>query len=183
MIILLIVFIQKKNSCSLYKIVQMKKYGYSFLSIAFLGVVITSCSFYHGKPSGVVAWNLSDPDAINPIIAITAQAQDINNNVFQPLMNFDYHTLKLVPVLADSLPIVLLDSSGHMNITFEIRKEAKWDNGSPITAKDVEFTLKVIKNTSVNDESLRSYYNMVSDIIMYPVNPRKFTVVYNEKYM
>jgi peptide/nickel transport system substrate-binding protein len=161
----------------------MKKYGHYSLVILFFGLLLTSCSSYKRDPSEVVVWDLADPQMINPILAGDAEAQDIDNNVFQPLMNFDYRTLKLVPILADSLPAVRVDSAGRMLITLEIRKEAKWDNGTPVTAKDVEFTFKVIKNTTVNDEPLRTYYDMVGDFILYPDNPRKFTVVCDYKYM
>ncbi len=79
---------------------------------------------------------------LNPVNSTDASmAQDIQNNIFQPLINFDFKTLKLVPVLADSMPQIKVDSAGRMSLTFEIRKEAKWDNGTPITAKDVDFTL------------------------------------------
>jgi peptide/nickel transport system substrate-binding protein len=160
----------------------MKKYGHCLLVIVFFGL-LGSCSSYHRDTSEVVVWGLSDPDMLNPILTTAAKSQDIDNNVFQPLTNFDYRTLKMIPVLADSLPSVQIDSAGHMLITFEIRKEAKWDNGSPVTAKDAEFTMKVIKNINVNDDPLRSYYDMVGDFILYPNNPRKFTILCDYKYM
>ncbi|HTA83088.1 MAG TPA: ABC transporter substrate-binding protein [Bacteroidia bacterium] len=161
----------------------MRKSLCSIIAFLCACLVISSCSTYKNNPTQVVLWQLGDPGMLNPVLASDLGSEDIDNNIFQPLLNFDYRTLKLVPVLADTLPTVKIDSAGRMLITFEIRKEAKWDNGSPVTAKDVEFTLKVIKNPAVNDEALRSYYDMVSDIILYPDKPKKFTVVYNEKYM
>jgi peptide/nickel transport system substrate-binding protein len=160
----------------------MKK---SVLAIAILiltAVIINSCSSYKRKYSEVVIWQLADPGMLNPYLAHDNISPDINNNLFQALLNFDFRTLKLVPVLADSMPIVKTDSTGRMLITYELRKEAKWDNGTPITAKDVEFTLKVIKNPLVNDEAYKTYFDLVSDILLYNDNPRKFTFVYNEKY-
>jgi len=161
----------------------MKNFNQHTLVLFFFCLFISACSSYKPDSSQVTLWILSDPQQINPILAADAAGQAIQNNIFQPLMNFDFRTLKLVPVLADSMPLVKRDDKGQMLITMEIRKEAKWDNGSPVTAKDVEFTLKVIKNTTVNDESLRSYYDMVNDIILYPDNPRKFTVVCDYMYM
>jgi len=154
--------------------------------MAFLlaGIVLHSCSSYKNNSSQVVIWELSDPQKLNPILATDIGSYDLDNNIFQPLINFDYHTLKLVPILAESLPDVKIDSSsGHMLITYELRKEAKWDNGTPVTAKDAAFTIKVVKCPSVNDESLRTYYDKVNDVILYPDDPRKFTIVYTEKYM
>jgi peptide/nickel transport system substrate-binding protein len=156
---------------------------YSITALLVAVVLFNSCTSYKPNPSQIVLWQLGDPGALNPVLAADNAAADIDNNIFQPLLNFDYRTLKLVPVLADDLPQVRVDSAGRMFITYEIRKEAKWDNGSPVTAKDAEFTLKVIKNINVNDESLRSYYDMVSDVLLYGDNPRKFTIVYNAKYI
>src|SRR6185312_1546246 len=164
----------------------MRKCIYTVLALASSSLFFNSCSPYKGHPDEVVIWDLSDPQMLNPINQTDAEAQDIDNNIFQPLLNFDFHTLKLVPVLADSLPKVEIDSAGHMLITYEIRKEAKWDNGTPITSKDVDFTLKVIKNPAVNDEPLRSYYDIVNNIKylkLYPENPRKFTIECDNKYV
>jgi len=161
----------------------MKAIRYCLVMAVVLCLFSEGCSYQTQHSAEVVICNTADPKQINPIIATDAIAQDIDNNIFQPLLNFDYRTLKLVPVLANSLPKVKIDSLGRMLITFEIRKEAKWDNGTSVTAKDVEFTLKAIKNTSVNDEALRSYYDMVGDVILYPNNPKKITIVCDYTYM
>jgi len=69
-----------------------------------------------------------------------------------------------------------------MHLTFEIRPEALWDNGDSITAKDVEFSVKVIKNPKVMAHRFRPYYEFIQDIIFYEDNPRKFTFVSNQIY-
>ena len=146
------------------------------------GLAVNSCTSVKNNSSQVVLWEISDPLKLNPILAHDISSIDLDNNLFQPLLNFDYRTLKLVPVLAATMPDVKVDSAGRMFITYELRKDAKWDNGTPITAKDAEFTLKVIKCPVVDDEYVRTYFDKVNDIILYPDNPLKFTVVYNEKY-
>ena len=146
-----------------------------------IAVIASSCS-YKRNPSEVRVWQLAGPGVINPVLAADADAYDVDNNIFEPLLNFDYKTLKLVPVLAQSLPEIKTDSAGRMFITYEIRKEAKWDNGTPVTAKDVEFTLKVTNNPAVNDAPLKTTYDLMSDVILYPDNPRKITIVFDKKY-
>ncbi|MGP8217690.1 MAG: ABC transporter substrate-binding protein [Bacteroidia bacterium] len=160
----------------------MRKCAHPVVVLFFAELLFGSCSTYKPKSSEVVSWQLSDPSRLNPVLAYDNVSIDIDNNIFQPLLNFDYKTLKLVPVLADSLPDVKIAPDGQMLITFEIRKEAKWDNGSPVTAKDALFTLKTIKIPLINDEALRPYYDMVNDIITYAGNPGKFTIVYGAKY-
>lgn len=157
----------------------------SFATILFLlcGVIISSCNSNSKKSTQVVLWQLSDPQTLNPILAGDVGSYDLNNNIFQPLVNFDYRTLKLVPVLAEKLPDVQTDSSGNMHITYELRKDARWDNGTPVTARDAEFTLKTIKSPTVNDEALKTFYDKVTNVILYPDDPLKFTIIYSEKYI
>ena len=96
-----------------------------------------------GKPE-VTVWELSDADMLNPIIYSDASAGYILTNMYSQLMNIDFKTLELVPLLAMSKPLIEKTEDGKgLLITYEIRPEATWDNGTPITAKDVEFTLKV----------------------------------------
>ena len=166
----------------------MKKSAHYLIVILCGGLFLfNSCTTYKKDPNEVVIHLLADADMLNPINSTDANVgQDIANNLFQGLIAFDYKTLKLVPILADSLPKVVVDSTGHMLITFEIRKEAKWDNGTPVTAKDVEFTFKTIINPAVNDEALKSYYDFVNDVLFiktYSENPRKFTIVCEKKYI
>jgi peptide/nickel transport system substrate-binding protein len=165
----------------------MKKVTWSLLAILLVfGIWLCSCRSYKRNSTEVVLWELNDPDMLNPLNSTDANTSDILANLYQPLINYDFKTLKMVPVLADSLPKIETDSSGKVRITYEIRKEAKWDNGTPITAKDVDFTFKAIKNPSVNDEALRSYFDFVNDIEYiktYPVNPWKFTIVCDRKYV
>jgi len=166
----------------------MKKRVYSLAVILSCGLFfLNSCSTYKRDPSQVVIQVLADPDMLNPINSTDANmGQDISNNLFQPLIAYDYKTLKLVPVLADSLPVIKIDSANHMSMTFELKKEAKWDNGTPITSKDVEFTFKAIMNPAVNDEPQKSYYDFINNILTvknYPDNPRKFTILCDKRYI
>ena len=64
-------------------------------------------------------------------------------------MEIDFKSLELTPLLAEKRPDIEQTPEGGLRITYTIRPEAKWDNGTPVTAKDVEFTLKVIKNPKV----------------------------------
>jgi len=69
-----------------------------------------------------------------------------------------------------------------MKIDYEIKEDAKWDNGTPITANDYIFTIKSILNPKTNCEHLKSYYDWVGDIVVDATNPKKFSVFSNKKY-
>jgi peptide/nickel transport system substrate-binding protein len=70
-----------------------------------------------------------------------------------------------------------------LKYTAEIREEAVWDNGTPITAKDIAFSIKLYKAPVISNEQNRPYFELISDVVMYPENPRKFTIVCNKKYI
>lgn len=63
----------------------------------------------------------------------------------------DGNTLTLVPELVTELPTVAnggvaLNVDGTMTIKYRIREEARWDDGTPISGDDFQFTLSTIMN-------------------------------------
>jgi peptide/nickel transport system substrate-binding protein len=135
-----------------------------------------------GSPD-VIVHELSDADMLNPTNYTDAGAGYILKNIFQSLLEIDFKTLELTPVLAEGRPQIEKTSEGGLRITYIIRPEAKWDNGQPVTPQDVEFTLKVIKNPKVKNERIRPYYEFITDFVTYPEEPRKFTLVSNTVYI
>ncbi|HEV7231301.1 MAG TPA: ABC transporter substrate-binding protein [Bacteroidia bacterium] len=134
------------------------------------------------KKSQVVIWEISDPQTLLPITGTELMAEMITKYMFQQLVEVDFHTLEFVPALAESRPLIEKTPSGGMNVTFRIRKEAKWDNGTPVTAKDVEFTLKATMNPRVNNPAIKSTMDFISDLKLYPEDPLKLTFVCDTAY-
>lgn len=137
-------------------------------------------------PHDVVIWALGDPQMLNPINSTDALASYIVSHIFESLLVTDHKTLEISPYLADSLPIIEKIKQGDkekMLITYRIRPEATWDDGTPITAKDIEFSLKVIKCPGVDNEHLKPYYDFLEDVILYEDNPKKITFVCSYVYI
>ncbi|MCS6790302.1 MAG: ABC transporter substrate-binding protein [Bacteroidia bacterium] len=130
----------------------------------------------------VIIHTLGDPENLNPTNSTSADAQYIQGHIFFSLLNVDPRDTNYpyLPALAANLPEVSPDG---MRYTFEIHPLARWDNGDPVTAKDIEFSFKVIKVPLVDCASLRPYYEFVEDVLIDPKNPRRFTVITNRKYM
>ncbi len=125
----------------------------------------------------------AEPDQINPIISSSANSTYIESNIFQTLLRINPATLELEGVLAAKRPDIQELDNGGMSLAFEIRPEATWDNGTPITADDYIFTIKAIKNPKVNAGSIRPYMESIERIEKDPANPKKFTVYLSEKYI
>lgn len=162
-----------------------------FKIIVFFFVVfgIYSCSNTSKKSTlnrpedEIIIHEATEPSTLNPINVADAPSVYVLENIFPNLLAIHPYTLEIIPVLAKSLPEVSENDKGEQLYTYEIRSEAKWDNGLPVTAKDVEFTLKVIKNPKVDNAASRSYMDLICDFILYNNNPGKFTVVIKEKYL
>lgn len=129
-----------------------------------------------GQKDEVICRQLSDPSGLNPTNTYDAGAGMIKKMLFQTLLNYDTD-LKLIPVLAKKLPIVEQTANGEMLIEYEIREEAVWDNGTPITAEDVVFTFKAARNLKVDAANIRSSLEFIKDIKTYKNNPKRLTFV------
>lgn len=161
---------------------HIRNYILSTAMLATMAIGIFSCK--SGKdPAVVVVHELSDTDMLNPTNYSSASAGYIMKMVFPQLLGIDYTTLELIPWLAESRPELGETEDGKLTITYRIREEAAWDNGEPVTAKDVEFSLKVIKNPHVKNERIRPYYEFIEDMVFYDDDPKKFTFVCKEVYI
>ncbi|MCB9227011.1 MAG: hypothetical protein H6578_07595 [Chitinophagales bacterium] len=132
----------------------------------------------------------ADLDKINPVTSTSANSSLVERFIFYNLLEIDPKTLELVPVVAKSRPEIVpatvnvygKDKEG-LTITYEIRDEAKWDDGTPITADDFIFTVKVIKNPKVDAEHARPYFDFIYDIKVDPTNNKKFTIYTKDTYI
>jgi peptide/nickel transport system substrate-binding protein len=125
---------------------------------------------------------LSDPDGLNPYNAQGEQRTYIAYHVHASLIEMDFKTYELVPTLATALPVFSEYKDGLSLMSFEIRPEAKWDNGTPITARDVEFSLMALMAPKTDNMNLKPFYEFIKGIIIDSTNPKKFDLII-EPYM
>jgi peptide/nickel transport system substrate-binding protein len=153
------------------------KYNYRFCLLTFLGMI--SCtSSKQAAEKEITIHQFNDPEMLNPINYADARAGYILNHLFQKLIGVDYkHPAEIVPIIADSLPLIEKMPDGKMNISFRIKKEAKWDNQSNITARDVDFTLKAMKCPWVNNYHTKSFFDFIIDFKYDQEDEKSFTIV------
>ncbi len=125
-----------------------------YLVIAFLLIFIGSLIslpftvFYHYTKAipdyggsfseGVVG----EPHYINPLLSQNNDVdRDLVSLVYSGLMKYNEEG-KLVPDLAKSYEI----SSDGLNYTIYLKENAKWQDGAPVTADDVVFTIQTAQN-------------------------------------
>ncbi len=104
-----------------------------------------------------------------------------------PLADFDPVTLEMIPILIKEIPSpqYLTDGpyQGGIRFDLEFLEDAKWDNGSEITAKDFLFTLKTIRNKEIESTAWRSFFEKIVDVKIDPENDKKFSVIFSEPYL
>jgi len=134
------------------------------------------------QESKVVDYLPADPQQLNPYNRTDAASSMLVRYIYQPLVQTDYFTYEQVPLLANGAP-VLSERDGKILMAMEIRREAKWDNGTPITGEDVAFSVKIFKLPKANNGHLKPYFEYIEDVIVDANNPRKFAFVCKEPYM
>jgi peptide/nickel transport system substrate-binding protein len=126
----------------------------------------------------VVVHELSDPEGLNPIVTNDASASAIFNRVYERLIDQNFETTEIEPVLAEARPII---SEDHLRYTFTLKQGIHFSDGTPITTKDVLFSFKAVKNPLIIDAApLRNYYIDVKDIEI--ADDRTFSVVMSQPY-
>jgi len=108
----------------------------------------------------LVIHSLSDPEQLNPLTSSDATASEILAFIFQSLLTRDPRSLELKPLIAESRPVISEDKRVY---TFKLRRDARFQDGKPLTGEDVLFSIKVIKCPLVNAPFLQVYFNSVID--------------------
>ncbi|MFN8309543.1 MAG: ABC transporter substrate-binding protein [Chitinophagales bacterium] len=154
------------------------------LLIVMLAVLsVYSCGKKKGK-NEVNIHELSDTDQLNPTNYQSADAGYYLAQMFMSPWSTDPKTLKQVPIMAIAMPEESYDEATDLlTYTYELRPECKWDNGEAITAHDMEFSYKLFKCPTLNNEQSRPYFEKLVDVKLYPDNPRKISVVWKGKYI
>ena len=151
-----------------------------------LPLLLMACRPDQKLPANEVRIRLAaEPDRLNPILARNGYSWQLIEQLFQPLMQFDPESLELKPVLIRSAPerrvIGEGPHRGGLAYTFEIRPEARWDNGEPVLASDYIFTLKCIFNPRLPNFH-RAFLDFIKAVETDSLNPKRFTVITDEPY-
>lgn len=86
---------------------------------------------------------LGEPRTINPLLLQASEAdRDIAALVYAGLMRYN-GTGQLIPDLAQSHPEITSDG---LTYTIQLRSDARWHDGRPVTADDVVFTVNTAQN-------------------------------------
>lgn len=106
-----------------------------------------------GRKNSMIIHLNNDPEGLNPINSVGADATNIHNLVFDHLIALDSKTLMLVPRLAKAMPEV---SADKLTFTFKLREGLQFSDGKPLTSADVVFSFKALMNPFVDSAPKRA---------------------------
>ena len=124
---------------------------YSAIFVFLVSLLGWAISFYLRSTVSVPAYGgeyvegfLGKPLYINPILAQTNEIDTaLSSLIFSSLLKYD-NEANITKDLAEDYSI----SEDGKTYSFKIRQDAKWHDGTPLTAKDVLFTANLIKDSS-----------------------------------
>lgn len=120
---------------------------------------------HNGTEPGVLRVAVvTEPKSLNPLLATDTTDGFIDRLMFEPLVSANPKG-DPVPMLADVVPTLTNGgiSKDGLTITYRLRKDATWTDGTPVTSQDVKFSWQAIVNPNDNVIS-RHGYDMVRSI-------------------
>ena len=116
-----------------------------------------------GKLIYKVGWT-RQPDNLNPFIGFESPAFEVWYLTYDSLVGYDPATLS--PMKGETSTGLATDwsvSADGLTWKFTIRKNAKWSDGVPLTAKDVAFTYNYIVKNPDFTSNLTAYTNLIKE--------------------
>ena len=116
---------------------------------------------------------IGTPRFVNPVLASTKTDEDVAALIYSGLMKVDPDG-NLVNDAAESIAV----SEDGLTYTIKLRKDVYFHDGTPLTAKDVAFTIHLIQNPDLKSP-LRGNWN---DVTVNQINDYELTVTLTEPY-
>ena len=151
-------------------------------------VLLISCNNEKPKEQSIdrlVSRINGDPDRINPLLNPSSKAREVYQYIMLQLAEQNPITLEYDPLLITKIPeaekITEGNNAGNYSYSFEILKDAKWSDGSMITAEDYVFTIKLLYHKGMNLAGYKTVYGgFIEDIVIDPNDNQNFTVITNQ---
>ncbi|MEW6138644.1 MAG: peptide-binding protein [Thermodesulfobacteriota bacterium] len=122
----------------------------------------------------IIRGSIGDASVLLPILASDSGSFDITALIYNGLVRYD-RDLRLIGELADRWEI----SDDKLTIRFFLRKDVKWQDGHPFTAKDVEYTYKAYVDPKTPTAYATDFLKVKEFRVL---DPYTVEVTYNEVY-
>ncbi len=99
-----------------------------------------------------------EPENLHPIRSVGLYSAIVQSYVMETLLTRNLETYKWEPHLAEKW------EEGPKHITFTLRDSVYWQDGQPLTAKDVVFSFKAYKDPSFGGARYLAYYENIESV-------------------
>ena len=124
------------------------------------------------EPGGLLRYSSTKTiKGLDPITSNAVASTRLSSLLFDGLVELDPLGTDVVPKLAESFEV------GPQIVTFHLRKNVKWHDDHPLTARDVEFTYDVIMNPET-ETALRDEFRFVAGVSVADEHTISFTLGY-----
>jgi peptide/nickel transport system substrate-binding protein len=126
------------------------------------------------KENIVIQHISAQPDGLHPYNSNSSFRTFIFQYTQKTLIKLDMKSLEYIPHLVENMAEI---SEDGLKYTYKIKKGIKWDDGTLLTAKDVEHSVKTMLCPLTNNTAFRSNYStVIKSIELFPEDPLKFTM-------
>lgn len=148
-------------------------------------ILFTSCipnrQEADGSSSPIKIRESSEPSSINPFYIRDEIGFYVAGQIFQPLLAIDYKSEKLVGVLAQDRPTITSSQEWKMIITYQLRKNITFSNGSPLGFNDILYSIKANISPLINPY-YNSYYQFIDSVSVDEADSSRFSIYSNDIY-
>ncbi|MBP2680289.1 MAG: extracellular solute-binding protein, family 5 [Candidatus Krumholzibacteriota bacterium] len=130
----------------------------------------------HPTAGGVVYRHLeSDCKTLNWVLYTTSYENNVLRLLYDRILDYD-RNMEIVPVLARDYEV----SKDHLRITVNLRDSLLWDDGKPLTAEDVKFTVDKILDPDVPAVNKEGWFSRLDRVEI--SGPLTLEFVWKEPY-
>lgn len=123
----------------------------------------------------------AEPNGLHPTHGLTDDLRYFVFNYTQMrLVGDDIVERKIRPSLIDGMPEV---SEDQLAFTYKLRKEPRWDDGTPLRVEDVWFTLKLHKCPLTNNPAAKPYIDNLKAVLAVEGDPQSFQLLMKRPYL
>ena len=112
------------------------------------------------------------PRTINPVLSVTDVDKDVSSLIYSGLMK--YENGKLVPDIAESYSI----SEDGLTYDFKLRPKISFQDGTPLTTDDIEFTINKILDPNMKSPRRADWVN----ITINKISPTEIQFILKQEY-
>lgn len=132
------------------------------------------------KEPVIVVHELAEPDNLHPANGNSQIRAELFLYLHAALLRVDLRTGTIQPGISRSLPEI---STDQLELTFDLRTNVLWDDGSAVSPEDVIFTIKAAKCPLTDNAGFKPYFDLVDKVERVDGFPNKVRIKMKKVYV